>query len=126
MNKTVLIVSELLQDLNRMKDWFPAGCKIKGASIFASVPAALKKDSPDLVVLKIRSLEDFFLVYESMRNSVNTKDTPLIAIANVVTRGTLRKNVILTNTTLKGESTRDSEMKSIIAGMLEDAEDGQA
>lgn len=126
MNKTVLIVSELLQDLNRMKDWFPQGCKIKGASIFASVPAALRKEAPDLVLLRIRNLEDFFLVYEAMRTSISTKETPIIAIANVVTRGTLRKNVILTNTTLKGESTKDSEMKRIIAETLKDDENGQA
>ena len=122
MSKTVLIVSELLQDLNRMKDWFPAGCTIKGASIFSAVPAALRKETPDLVVLRIRSLEDFFLVYEAMRTSISTLETPMIALANVVTRSILKKNVELKNVIIKNDSTKDSELKKLIADMLKEEE----
>lgn len=114
MNKTVLLISELLQDLNRMKDWFPDDYRIKGVNSFSAVPNALRSEMPGLIVLRIRGLEDFFHTYEMLRTSVSNADTPLIAIADIGLQTALAKNVSLKDTRIVGSSVTDENMKKII------------
>ena len=114
MNNTVLLISELLQDLNRMKDWFPDNYRIKGVNSFSAVPNALRSEMPGLIVLRIRSLEDFFRTYEMLRTSVSNADTPLIAIADIGLQTALAKNVSLKDTRIVGSSVTDDNMKKII------------
>ncbi len=118
MNKTVLLISELLQDLNRMKDWFPDDYRIKGVNSFSAVPNALRSELPGLIVLRIRSLEDFFHTYETLRTSVNNSDTPLIAIADIGLQTALAKNVSLKDTRVVGSSVTDENMKRIIKEII--------
>ncbi len=118
MNKTVLLISELLQDLNRMKDWFPDNYRIKGVNSFSAVPNALRSELPGLIVLRIRSLEDFFHTYEMLRTSVNNSDTPLIAIADIGLQTALAKNVSLKDTRVVGSSVTDENMQRIIKEII--------
>lgn len=119
MTKTVLLVSELLQDLNRMKDWFPAGYRIKGVSSFTAVPTALRSELPEIVVLRIRGLDDFFHTYELLRSSVNNSKTPLVAISDISVQTALAHNVKLQNTRIVGSSVTDENMVKIVAEILE-------
>lgn len=124
MSNTVLLVSELLQDLNRMKDWFPPGYRIKGVNSFSAVPNALRSELPKIVVLRIRVLEDFFHTYEMLRTSVNNRETPLIAVADIPVQTALAKNVTLSNTKVIGSSVTDANMKKIIAETMKEAASG--
>ncbi len=118
MTKTVLLVSELLQDLNRMKNWFPQGYRIKGVSSFTAVPTALRSELPEIMVLRIRGLDDFFHTYELLRSSVNNSKTPLVAIADIPVQTALVHNVKLENTRIIGSSVTDENMVRIIAEIL--------
>lgn len=118
MTNTVLLVSELLQDLNRMKNWFPQGYRIKGVSSFTAVPTALRSELPEIVVLRIRGLDDFFHTYELLRSSVNNSDTPLVAIADIPIQTALARNVTFRNTRIIGSSVTDENMVKIIGEIL--------
>ncbi|MBQ8612594.1 MAG: hypothetical protein IJ416_00050 [Ruminiclostridium sp.] len=118
MTKTVLLVSELLQDLNRMKEWFPGGWRVKGVNSFSAVPSALRSELPEIVVLRIRGLEDFFHTYEVLRTSMNSAETPLVAISDIGLQSALAKNVELKNTRIVGSSVTDENMMKILAEVL--------
>lgn len=114
MNKTVLLVSELLQDLNRMKDWFPQGYRIKGINSYSAVANALRSELPGMVVMRIRNLDEFFRAYEMIRTSVNNSETPIIAIADIALHSALVKNVTLKNARIIGSSVTDDNMRKIV------------
>ncbi len=118
MTKTVLLVSELLQDLNRMKEWFPGGWRVKGVNSFSAVPSALRSELPEIVVLRIRGLEDFFRTYEVLRTSMNSAETPLVAISDIGLQSALAKNVELKNTRIVGSSVTDENMVKILAEVM--------
>ena len=118
MNKTVLLISELLQDLNRMKDWFPEGYRIKGVNSYSAVPNALRSEFPGIVLMRIRRLDDFFGTYELLRTSAYNADTPIIAIADIGVQSALAKNVELTNARIIGSSVTDENMIKIVADVL--------
>ncbi len=122
MNKTVLLISELLQDLNRMKDWFPVGYRIKGINSYSAVGNALRSELPGIIVLRIRSLEDFFHTYEMVRTSVNNSETPIIAVADMKFHAALVKNVALKKTRVVGGSVTDDNMRKIVLEVIEKGE----
>lgn len=123
MRKTVLLISELLQDLNRMKDWFPSECTIKGINSFTAVPNALRSELPDMICLRIRNLEDFFQVYEQLRTSVNYADTPVVAIADIGLQADLAHNVSLKGVRVVGSSVTDGNMIKIVNETLKELEE---
>ncbi len=118
MNKTVLLISELLQDLNRMKDWFPDDYRIKGVNSYSAVPNALRSELPGIVLMRIRRLDDFFGTYELLRTSAYNADTPIIAIADIGVQSALAKNVELRNARIIGSSVTDENMIKIVADVL--------
>ena len=119
MRKTILLISELLQDLNRMKNWFPDDCTIKGINSYTAVPNALRSELPDVICLRIRNPEDFFQVYEQLRTSVNFADTPVIAIADIGLQTNLVHNVALKGVRLLGSSVTDENMIKIAKETLD-------
>ncbi len=118
MSKTVLLVSELLQDLNRMKDWFPEKYRIKGVNSYSAVPNALRSELPEMIVLRIRNLDDFFSTYETIRTSVHNKNTPIVAIAEIGLQTALVRNVELSNAKIIGSSVTDVNMIKIIREIM--------
>ena len=111
MEKTALLISDQLQDLNRMKNWFPKGITVKGINTFSAVPSALRSELPSLIIVRVRDFGDFFSAYEAIR----TTPVPLIAIADIAIGDALKDNVLLKNTTLMGSSVTDGYMKKIIS-----------
>ena len=114
MEITALIISNQLQDLNRMKNWFPKGITVKGINAFSAVPNALRSELPSLIIIRVREFEDFFNAYEAIRTLPVTEEVPLIAIADIAIGDALKENVVLKNTTLMGSSVTDGYMKKII------------
>lgn len=114
MESTALIISDQLQDLNRMKNWFPKGITVKGINAFSAVPAALVNEKPSLIIIRLREFDDFFSAYETIRTTPVTENVPLIVIAEVAIGDALKENVILRNTTLMGSSVTDGYMLKII------------
>ena len=115
METTALIISDQLQDLNRMKNWFPKGITVKGINTFSAVPSALRSELPSLIIVRIRDFGDFFSAYEAIRTTPVTENVPLIAIADIAIGDALKDNVLLKNTTLMGSSVTDGYMKKIIS-----------
>ena len=115
METTALIISDQLQDLNRMKNWFPKGITVKGINAFSAVPNALRSELPSLIIVRVRDFGDFFSAYEAIRTTPVTEDAPLIAIADIAIGDALKDNVLLKNTTLMGSSVTDGYMKKIIS-----------
>ena len=115
METTALIISDQLQDLNRMKNWFPKGITVKGIITFSAVPSALRSELPSLIIVRIRDFGDFFSAYEAIRTTPVTENVPLIAIADLAIGDALKDNVLLKNTTLMGSSVTDGYMKKIIS-----------
>lgn len=122
MKKTVLLISELLQELNRMKNWFPAECTVKGVNSYSTVPNALRSELPNIICLRIRSLDDFFETYEHLRTSMNYADTPVIAIADIGVQADLVHNVSLKNVRIVGSSVTDENMIRIVNEILKKTE----
>ena len=114
METTALIISDQLQDLNRMKNWFPKGITVKGINTFSAVPSALRSELPSLIIVRVRDFGDFFSAYEAIRTTPVTENVPLIAIADIAIGDALKDNVLLKNTTLMGSSVTDGYMKKII------------
>ncbi len=114
METTALIISDQLQDLNRMKNWFPKGVTVKGINTFSAVSGALRSELPSMIIIRVRDFGDFFSAYEAIRTTPVTEDVPLIAIAEVAIGDALKENVILKNTTLMGSSVTDGYMMKII------------
>ena len=114
METTALIISDQLQDLNRMKNWFPKGITVKGINTFSAVPSALRSELPSLIIVRVRDFGDFFSAYEAIRTTPVTDNVPLIAIADIAIGDALKDNVLLKNTTLMGSSVTDGYMKKII------------
>ncbi len=115
METTALIISDQLQDLNRMKNWFPKGITVKGINAFSAIPNALRSELPSLIIVRVRDFGDFFSAYEAIRTTPVTEDAPLIAIADIAIGDALKDNVLLKNTTLMGSSVTDGYMKKIIS-----------
>ncbi len=115
METTALIISDQLQDLNRMKNWFPKGVTVKGINAFSAVPNALKSELPSMIIVRIRDFGDFFSAYEAIRTTPVTENVPLVAIADIAIGDALKDNVLLKNTTLMGSSVTDGYMKKIIS-----------
>ena len=115
METTALIISDQLQDLNRMKNWFPKGITVKGINTFSAVPSALRSELPSLIIVRVRDFGDFFSAYEAIRTTPVTENVPLIAIADIAIGDALKDNVLLKNTTLMGSSVTDGYMKKIIS-----------
>ena len=115
METTALIISDQLQDLNRMKNWFPKGITVKGINTFSAVPSALRSELPSLIIVRVRDFGDFFNAYEAIRTTPVTENVPLIAIADIAIGDALKDNVLLKNTTLMGSSVTDGYMKKIIS-----------
>ncbi len=120
MNKTVLLISELLQDLNQMKDWFPVGYRIKGINSYSAVSNALRSELPNLIVMRIRGVEDFFHTYQEIRTSINNSETPIIAIADMGLQSALVRNVALKNSRIIGSSATDENMRRIVLEVIEE------
>lgn len=115
METTALIISDQLQDLNRMKNWFPKGITVKGINAFSAIPNALRSELPSLIIVRVRDFGDFFSAYEAIRTTPVTENAPLIAIADIAIGDALKDNVLLKNTTLMGSSVTDGYMKKIIS-----------
>ncbi len=118
MEKTALIISDQLQDLNRMKNWFPKGITVKGVNAFSAVPAALRSELPSLIIIRVREFDDFFPAYEAIRTSPVTENVHLIAIADLAIGDALKENVALKETTLMGSSVTDGYMMKIIGDAM--------
>ena len=114
MEKTALLISDQLQDLNRMKNWFPKGITVKGVNAFSAVPAALRSELPTLIIIRVREFDDFFSAYEAIRTTPVTENVPIIAIADLAIGDALKENVDLKETTLMGSSVTDGYMMRII------------
>ena len=95
MEKTALLISDQLQDLNRMKNWFPKGITVKGVNAFSAVPAALRSELPTLIIIRVREFDDFFSAYEAIRTTPVTENVPIIAIADLAIGDALKENVDL-------------------------------
>lgn len=115
METIALIISDQLQDLNRMKNWFPKGITVKGINTFSAVSSALVSEKPSLIIMRVHGFEDFFGAYEAIRTTPETENVPIIAIAELVIGDALKENVILKNTTLMGSSVTDGYMMKIIS-----------
>lgn len=118
MEKTALIISDQLQDLNRMKNWFPKGIIVKGVNSFSAVPAALRSELPSLIIIRVREFDDFFPAYEAIRTTPVTESVPMIAIADLAIGDALKENVVLKDTTLMGSSVTDGYMMRIIGDAM--------
>ncbi len=118
MEKTALLISDQLQDLNRMKNWFPKGITVKGVNAFSAVPAALRSELPSLIIIRVREFDDFFPAYETIRTTPVTENVPMIAIADLAIGDALKENVDLKNTTLMGSSVTDGYMIRIIGDAM--------
>ncbi len=118
MKKTALLISDQLQDLNRMKNWFPKGITVKGVNAFSAVPAALRSELPSLIIIRVREFEDFFSAYEAIRTTSVTENVPIIAIADLAIGDALKENVDLKETTLMGSSVTDGYMIRIISDAM--------
>lgn len=118
MEKTALLISDQLQDLNRMKNWFPKGITVKGVNAFSAVPAALRSELPSLIIIRVREFEDFFSAYEAIRTTSVTENVPIIAIADLAIGDALKENVDLKETTLMGSSVTDGYMIRIISDAM--------
>ena len=118
MEKTALLISDQLQDLNRMKNWFPKGITVKGVNAFSAVPAALRSELPTLIIIRVREFDDFFSAYEAIRTTSVTENVPIIAIADLAIGDALKENVDLKGTTLMGSSVTDGYMMRIIGGAM--------
>ena len=118
MEKTALLISDQLQDLNRMKNWFPKGITVKGVNAFSAVPAALRSELPTLIIIRVREFDDFFSAYEAIRTTPVTENVPIIAIADLAIGDALKENVDLKETTLMGSSVTDGYMMRIIGDAM--------
>ncbi len=118
MEKTALIISDQLQDLNRMKNWFPKGITVKGINSFSAVPAALRSELPSLIIIRVHEFDDFFPAYEAIRTTPVTESVPMIAIADLAIGDALKENVVLKDTTLMGRSVTDGYMMRIIGDAM--------
>lgn len=118
MEKTALLISDQLQDLNRMKNWFPKGITVKGVNAFSAVPAALRSELPTLIIIRVREFDDFFSAYEAIRTTPVTENVPIIAIADLAIGDALKENVDLKGTTLMGSSVTDGYMMRIIGDAM--------
>ena len=118
MEKTALLISDQLQDLNRMKNWFPKGITVKGVNAFSAVPAALRSELPILIIIRVRGFDDFFFAYEAIRTTSVTENVPIIAIADLAIGDALKENVDLKGTTLMGSSVTDGYMMRIIGDAM--------
>jgi len=118
MEKTALLISDQLQDLNRMKNWFPKGITVKGVNAFSAVPAALRSELPTLIIIRVREFDDFFSAYEAIRTTSVTENVPIIAIADLAIGDALKENVDLKGTTLMGSSVTDGYMMRIIGDAM--------
>lgn len=118
MEKTALLISDQLQDLNRMKNWFPKGITVKGVNAFSAVPAALRSELPSLIIIRVREFDDFFSAYEAIRTTPVTENVPMIAIADLAIGDALKENVDLKETTLMGSSVTDGYMMRIIGDAM--------
>ena len=118
MEKIALLISDQLQDLNRMKNWFPKGITVKGVNAFSAVPAALRSELPSLIIIRVREFEDFFSAYEAIRTTSVTENVPIIAIADLAIGDALKENVDLKETTLMGSSVTDGYMIRIISDAM--------
>lgn len=118
MEKTALLISDQLQDLNRMKNWFPKGITVKGVNAFSAVPAALRSELPTLIIIRVREFDDFFSAYEAIRTTSVTENVPIIAIADLAIGDALKENVDLKETTLMGSSVTDGYMMRIIGDAM--------
>ena len=118
MEKTALLISDQLQDLNRMKNWFPKGITVKGVNAFSAVPAALRSELPSLIIIRVREFDDFFSAYEAIRTTPVTENVPMIAIADLAIGDALKENVDLKGTTLMGSSVTDGYMMRIIGDAM--------
>ena len=118
METTALIISDQLQDLNRMKNWFPKGITVKGINTFSAVPTAIANEKPALIIIRLCEFDDFFPAYEVIRTTPVTENVPLVVIAEVAIGDVLKENVILKNTTLMGSSVTDGYMMKIIGDAM--------
>ena len=118
METTALLISDQLQDLNRMKNWFHKGITVKGLNAFSALPAALASEMPSLIIIRLREFDDFFRAYETIRTTPVAENVPLIVIAEVAIGDALKENVALKNTTLMGSSVTDGYMMKIIDDAL--------
>ena len=118
METTALIISDQLQDLNRMKNWFPKGVTVKGINGLTALSSALLSECPSLIVMRTHGYDEFFTVYEAVRTTPQTENTPLILIAEVAIGDALKENVLLKNTTIMGSSVTDGYMMKIIGDTM--------
>lgn len=118
MNKKILLVSELFQDLELMKNWFDDDCRIKGLGSYSAVPKVILSEMPDAIVLRIRDSNDFFTVYMAVRSMKSGKNIPIIAAAENDLRTALNTNVALKNALLINSAINSGSIKKIISDFL--------
>lgn len=120
MEYTVLVISDALEDFERMRSWFSGlNCRVKGIRSVVGAPAVIVQEQYAVIAVCIReNYSALFRLYEAIRTSKTNAATPLIILADYGIQATLSHNIRFSDTRIVGLSVTGEHITKIIKDIL--------
>lgn len=121
MNKTIIILSEDIEEVEKLKRWLiNDSYTIKAASTLKIKPAELLEHNMDLIIVYTMSegIEDMLGIYETARQSGELSHVPLILITDMDTQKILAENLVLVGTRVLSTAVTEENLVNIVASIL--------
>lgn len=122
MKKTIILLSENLEEIEKLKRWLiNDDYTIKAASTIKIKPAELLEHNMDLIMIYATSdgVYDILGIYETARQSEELSKVPIIIITDMDTQKTLAENIVLINTRVLSTAVTEENLVNIVSSLID-------
>lgn len=117
--KQILLISETIQEINRLRRYFDEGYAVKAVSSVITAQTIIHKAKPDLIIFSLGSdFSRLFPFYTYIRTNSAFVDIPMIVIADIVILKSLTENVELKKSTILSATVSKENLLACIEDYL--------
>ncbi len=116
MKKTVLVICDKIQEINRLRRYFDSTYTIKATNSANNAVGIAESSEIGLILYEMgRDYTNLFKFYKDLRTNEKTKELPIIAITDFSVLKTLNDTVKMLNTVIIGSTITTENMQNLIA-----------
>ncbi|MCL2077251.1 MAG: hypothetical protein FWH08_02475 [Oscillospiraceae bacterium] len=113
--KNVLIISDSIREINRLRRFFDSDFKVSATNSAESAVNVLQGKTTDITIFHTGTdLSRLFEFYKQLRQNAATENLPLIVLADASILKTLVDTVEMKNAAVTGTSITSDNMKNLI------------